>query len=78
MLRIYIPKEFNVDYNTEQFQPIDSDNCGSFVIYSCINHHFNQDLPFNELLNLIFKIDTNANEKKVEDFLKKIKWTQKK
>ena len=73
LLRKYVPKEFHIDYNTNQFQDINSENCGSYICYFCLNAYFNEDLPFNELLNLIFKSDPKTNEKKVEDFLKE--WT---
>ena len=76
LLQKYVPKEFAITFNSKRFQDINSTTCGKFILFYLINRFHNQDLPFQEVLNFLFKADSLKNEKKVENFLRKKKWTR--
>ena len=56
--------------NSTRLQPKDSENCGKFCIYFILNRYMDWDLEFNDVLNEIFSLDQNENDKKVLEFLK--------
>lgn len=55
-------------FNETQFQSERSDSCGLFCLYFIIQFSFNRDLPFEFLLESIFKEMPEANEKIITDF----------
>ena len=55
--------------NSTRLQPPGSDNCGKFCIYFILNRYLDWDLEFNDLLNELFSLDQNDNDKKVLAFL---------
>jgi len=50
------------------FQSEISTSCGKFVLYFIFERLTNLDIPYFELLEEIFKENSSANEKIVEDF----------
>ena len=57
-----------INFNVTQVQSSESDTCGQFVLYFVIQRYHNKDLSFNELMNEIFVLDRNENEKLVNTF----------
>ena len=55
-------------FNETQFQKLDSDTCGLFVIYFCIERSFNADLDFETFLELCFVENCEENELIVKKF----------
>jgi hypothetical protein len=59
-------------YNESQFQNIDSNTCGLFVLYFAIQRMHNLDLNFEEILEEIFDKDLLKNEQTVKTFCEQI------
>ena len=57
-----------IKFNVTQVQSSISDTCGLFVLYFLIQRYHNKDISFHELMNEIFVVDTNENEKLVNSF----------
>ena len=59
-------------YNITRLQSSSSSTCGDFVIYYIVHRCFNADLPYVDLLNLIFVPSIAKNETKVKKLVYKI------
>ena len=74
LLKTYLPNNFQVTFNVSRFQRLDTNSCGSFVLFFIIQRTLNLDTPYLELINSIFSADPTKNEKKIKKFLSK--WNQ--
>lgn len=59
-------------YNKSQLQKSDTISCGQYVLYFIFQRLMNLDLKFSHLLNEIFTLDLEKNEKKVSSFYENI------
>lgn len=57
-------------YNTNRYQPLDSNHCGQFAIYFLFNRLMNIDLSLEEVLGRIFVKTPEANERLVLNFMR--------
>lgn len=55
--------------NTTRLQPLNSKNCGKFCCYFILQRILNYDLTLEEVLNTIFSLDCEDNDRNVVDFL---------
>lgn len=60
----------SVVYNSSGLMSADKNLCGHFCLFFILEHIWNQDLSFYELLNEIFTNDLEENERRVLVFLK--------
>lgn len=63
----------DVVFNEEAFQLSDSTTCGLFCIYFIVHRVLNYDMHFDHLLQDIFVLDKEINEKKVITFCDRLK-----
>lgn len=61
-------EKLSLECNETQVQSNESILCGKFVITFCVERMLNLDLSFQMLLDDIFEINKEANEKIVTDF----------
>ena len=61
-------EKLSFEYNETQVQSNDSVLCGKFVITFCVERMLNLDLSFQMLLNDIFDLNKENNDKIVTDF----------
>lgn len=57
-------------YNTTPVQPTNSTSCGEFCIYFVYKRLLNKDQSFSKVLNRIFNLDQEKNNRKVLEFCK--------
>jgi hypothetical protein len=61
-------KKINIVFNEQPFQSIESTSCGFFCIFFIVQRLLNFDMSFEHILEHIFSVDCNLNEKKVVQF----------
>ncbi len=61
------------EFNITAVQARESTSCGQFCIFVAIHRYFNEDLPFQELLNDLFDLNLEKNEKRACDFIANLK-----
>ncbi len=60
-------------FNETRLQSKASSTCGDFVLYYTVHRSFNTDLPFTDLLNLVFSNNITKNEAAVKHFVKSVR-----
>jgi hypothetical protein len=61
-------EKLQLEYNETQLQSNDSILCGKFVITFCVERMMNLDLPLDMLLDDVFLLNKDSNDKIVSDF----------
>lgn len=59
-------------YNTSRLQDLNSKTCGHFCIFYITNRFYNNDLSYDEFMNLFFEESEKTNEKRVRKFIRKV------
>jgi hypothetical protein len=61
------------EFNTTQVQSDESKLCGEFCLYFIVNRLLSLDMSFQDVLNDLFDINCDINEKRVKDFVEYFK-----
>jgi hypothetical protein len=65
-------ENLKIDYNQSELQSNNSILCGKFVITFCVERMMNLDLSFNMLLDDVFLLNKESNDKIVTDFCEEL------
>jgi hypothetical protein len=69
LVKKYFKYKCKVEANTVPVQCYSSKTCGDFVAYFILNRMFNLDMEFEDIVNELFTLNCEKNEKRVKNFL---------